>query len=426
MHILREVVYPLIQLPRDMNRYLAAIQFAASAVGQETNLGDLAGIEALRLFRQDLYQAIRKNRDLLCGAPISNSVKMEKDAYDLAFMSVITSSEDRKVVEHVLMRLFPRSEAVWRSNYRYDDHVWRSQRRICDPGHFSTYFRLSLSHDVLPAAILNELRSLLDNEHKVENFFRRRAVSSRASGQSEVSLVMSEILGWGNLLNTNQTKTLLNAISKIADTLMIGEKSDIDLQFHWLLNALVRDRFPQDVRSHIILSCFSVASFRWAISLATRVYKDHFPGEGDPIIENDRRLVDSSTEAVISKTALQRIRESAITGVLQIEEGILPILYSWRDLSSAAEVRAWTDTLIAQPSFLLSLAGSLTGTRTTISGNQAAETRPVVHLNRHGDIINISEFEKNIRTINPVYFDEDNQAILANFFAGLELSLIHI
>ena len=418
--VLRDVVYPLINLPRDMNRYLNALKFAISAIGEETNIGDLAGIEALRIFNKDLYQKIRKHRILLCGTAISRPTKTETDDYDRIFKSGLSSMEERIYLETALGNLFPRTKSIWGNYYHYDGSIWQSQRRICDPGHFSTFFKISLSDYVLPASILHELRSSLDDAQKIKGFFRRRAVSYRKSEQSELSSVLIEIQGWGNSLDLNQTTILLKSISEIADTLMIGEKANIDLHLHWLLDALVRDRLTQDVRSTIISNCFSGASFRWAISMATRVHQDHFPGEAQPQIEVSSRLVDAGTEEAISKMALNRIQAAATDGTLQEMEGILRILDSWRDFSSVTEVRNWTDALINESSFLLSLAESATGTRTSSFGGQENEVRPIVHLSSYADILDTEEVEKNLRALNPDTLDESKKTILANFLAGLE------
>jgi predicted KAP-like P-loop ATPase len=67
-NVLTDVVNPLIALPRDLSRFIGNFGVSWAAIGREVDAADLVAIEALRLFRLPVYQAIRSNKGMLCGA----------------------------------------------------------------------------------------------------------------------------------------------------------------------------------------------------------------------------------------------------------------------------------------------------------------------------------------------------------------------
>jgi predicted KAP-like P-loop ATPase len=96
-NIIEDAVYPLVLLPRDLVRLMGSFAVSYAAIGEEVNLGDLLAIEALRLFRFPVYQAIQTQKALLCGVGGGRGRgRREITAYDAVFLGTGTSEQEKQ------------------------------------------------------------------------------------------------------------------------------------------------------------------------------------------------------------------------------------------------------------------------------------------------------------------------------------------
>ena len=63
--IFHNVVRPLIKQPRDARRYINAVVAAVDMLGEEVALEDVLGLEAVRVFLPDVYEALGDYADVL-------------------------------------------------------------------------------------------------------------------------------------------------------------------------------------------------------------------------------------------------------------------------------------------------------------------------------------------------------------------------
>lgn len=188
MNLFHEIVAPEIQTPRDSIRYLNAFSITWPAVAGEVDLGDFVALEAYRLFRPAIYEAIRINQGLVCGsASISvGRVSMPREELDACLLSSIPS-KDR--FRKGLMRLFPKLESIW-ANVFHDGGMALKQRRVCTSQHFPTYFRLSLPEDIVAS---KEIKVWIEKSDNVEWLTRRletEILSKRRNGGTHAALIL--------------------------------------------------------------------------------------------------------------------------------------------------------------------------------------------------------------------------------------------
>ena len=374
-NVLVDVVNPLISLPRDLGRFLGNISVSWAAIGEEVDFADLVAIEALRLFRLPVYQAIRSHKTMLCGTSGEyGHQRNQAAAYDAVFLASANSDREREFLRTGLRRLFPRLDSVW-SNVHHGSSaaaVWRASRRICDPGHFSTYFRLALGQDVLSRRVLEELLGSLSDADQLKRFFRERGSIVRKDGRSELPIVLDDLIGSANRISKEQAATLMRALFEIADELDLErdeERGSLgfggnQLRLHWLLNEFVRDRLTQGERSALLKEILPRASLGWAVSLTGRLHSEHYPRQPDRETPMDQRLVDELTLSELMGETLRRLREASHSGELLSLRHFLYILYRWREFAGAAsgEVRAWADSQLTQDEFIVRLAAAVTST----------------------------------------------------------------
>ena len=155
MNMFHEILTPEIRTPRDAIRFINAFSITWPAVAGNVDMGDFVALEAYRLFKPRIYQAIRANQQLVCGSarigmghPFSSPEQLDA--------LLIGSESDPARFRSGLSRLFPKLDSVWTNTYG-DDRRWLKQRRACVAEHFPTYFRLSLPDDVVSRREIEQL-----------------------------------------------------------------------------------------------------------------------------------------------------------------------------------------------------------------------------------------------------------------------------
>ncbi|NGM47761.1 hypothetical protein G5B31_19695 [Rhodobacter sp. SGA-6-6] len=132
MNLFFESIYPELRTPRDAVRLANSLTITWGAVRGEVHPGDFAVLEALRLFRPAVYRAVRTSKHRLVGTSGSDrqTQDLAKELEERLIGSVL--SQDRKRIRNVLMRLFPRLQAIWSNMHYSSEEAWTRARR-CPP-----------------------------------------------------------------------------------------------------------------------------------------------------------------------------------------------------------------------------------------------------------------------------------------------------
>ena len=329
--------------------------------------------------------------------------------------------------------LFPKLDSVW-SNVSYNsssEAKWRAWRRICDPGHFSTYFRLTLSADVLSKKVLQEFFQNISNEESSKRFFRERASVVRKDGRSEVPLILDDLIGSSDRISKEQANVLLCALFQIADELDLERDEERGfsglgtnlIRLGWVFNELVRDRLPQSERSTLLLEILPRASLGWMVSLVSRLHREHYSRQNDQLVDLDQRIVNEATLSELQSRTLRRLREASQSGELLFTRRIVYILYRWRELSNdAQEVRRWTDSQLSDDNFVISLASAFISTAVITTSNESRE-EPRVQLDGSTEtILDVQRFRKRLDEIEAKNLTADTRGMFSRFREGMRNS----
>ncbi|OUL31057.1 NTPase KAP [Nostoc sp. RF31YmG] len=139
-----------INTPRDIVRLTNMLTVTYPVVQGEVNPADIVAIESLRVFRPEIYDIIHKNPQFFAGYINTQDSSIptvdELKYFHNSWLAQI-KDEDKQPIKRLLMRLFPKLEAVYCKTY-YDakhESIWRKYLRICSLETFANYFRLTLT-----------------------------------------------------------------------------------------------------------------------------------------------------------------------------------------------------------------------------------------------------------------------------------------
>lgn len=166
---------------RSVRRFMNSLRFELSLfknrAGFELNIVDLASLEILRVFENDLYRRLPRFRSmLLAEAPyfpgLDHQKKQAREQYELLLEPV--DAGKREAVATALRRIFP----YMASGDGIDkDPVTIISRRVAHPEMFDAYFRLTLSEKAIPLDEIQRVRSAASDYTKfkrlIEKYMRR-------------------------------------------------------------------------------------------------------------------------------------------------------------------------------------------------------------------------------------------------------------
>jgi predicted KAP-like P-loop ATPase len=281
LNIIYGLVTPLLKSPRDLKRLIGMLQVTWPAISSEVDRADFVAMEALRLFRPNVYTAIRASPDRLTGGASSSASRSARDlapSYDDLLLREVPEGE-RAAIRLALPRLFPRLSAVW-SNIEYTDEAdWRRQRLVCTAEHFPTYFRFALGEGLLPAKSITELVKHANDREFIQTTLRAAIQEKLKSGRTRASIYLEEMTVHAAEIDKDHIGTLVSAIFEIADELDVDADSgrrmydlaDNRLRIHWLLAALVRTRMVTPERIRMLCAAMRTASLHWFCILPSDV-----------------------------------------------------------------------------------------------------------------------------------------------------------
>jgi len=409
MNIFYDVVAPYITKPRDVTRFRNAINVTWPAIANEVNLADFVGLEALRLFEPRLYKSIRLNRSRVCGIRRDREERNDRFAVFLRDLP----EEKHEQAQIALQRLFPRLEDAGYSGEWLSR--WDAERRVCIEAHFDTYFRLSLSDQVLPANLIETLTARAGDSEFIKTTLREAARTTRKDGKSLIPVYLDALTTNAARINKESVGSLLSALFEIHDEIDLEEDSDkgflqianTTLRFHWLIRRLTMGRFSIEERTQMYTSALQHSALGWLVDFVQSAKDDYAEREGKPATPEEDCLVRREAIGPLIEMALNSIRAAAADGSLLHHQDLLQILYQWREfLGHPDEVRCWTDSHLDDDHALVIMVRSMMGQSWSFGmggfgmlGDRVAKSSNVVRISDDVDFIDIKKLHTRLEAI---------------------------
>lgn len=152
--VVARVLSPLLNTPRDINRYLAALPASLRMIGDEVALVDVLALEAIRLRLPDVFAQLGPMSRALTDVGMLTS---QTPGWQGEFDAFIASAREHgPVVSDLCRLLFPATERyLGNSNTTYPSNwlpIWRKNRQVAHPGVLGIYLSKQLPPGMVPAA----------------------------------------------------------------------------------------------------------------------------------------------------------------------------------------------------------------------------------------------------------------------------------
>lgn len=180
---LSKVVFPFLVDIRKMYRLLALFRFKYDAIGEEVNETDLLNICAIEIFRPDLFNWIKRTKDILTASIVNEyshgltNDKARKKEYANRYAELLEEhlkieSLNNKINKEIIEHLFPNSY-FFTKNKRIsetddDKYYFERERKIASPKYFDLYFTLRLETNELSKMELENLTYVAKKEEVVK------------------------------------------------------------------------------------------------------------------------------------------------------------------------------------------------------------------------------------------------------------------
>jgi len=403
-NLFREIIAPEIKTPRDVLRILNSLRVTWPAVKGEVHPADFLCIETLRIQRSELYRTLRSNEGRLTGTEEGTSPMAEEPSrkqYDGIFLEQEPPSE-RERLRRGLMRLFPALKRVWLDLASTDNSldIWDSQRRVCSPRHFDTYFRFMLPDDVVSKKEIKAFITHSDDPEFIQRSLLDAMEVSSPSFGTKATLLLEELRIHASYVSDAQVSPLLKTIYSIADRLDVeknregGMPSGNMLGLLLLTRQLTQDRFDLKTRSSLLVDACMKASLGWLVDFAKHTYLDHFPSKSTNLEPAENCLTTRDDALRLKECAVESIRKAAQDGSLIDCPSLYNVLCCWVSfVGSEEEAKSWASAALEDNLAVARLAKAFTGSSSIGAlGDSVAKQISVAVTGHLRSLVGLGEF----------------------------------
>ena len=426
LNIFYDAVSPYLNTPRDLARLSNAMDVSWPAVAREVDAADYVTLEVMRLFEHSLYNAIRANKERVCGVRPRYG-REEDPKKEIEDFIKLVPEKRRDHAKLALIRLFPRFENVGYSESFTDK--WEAQRLVCTKKHFDTYFRMSIGDETLSVTEIDDFVSNCGDGEYVKRTFRKALASIRKSGKSNVPVLFDEVNVHAPKIEKARFEPLISAIFEIADDIDRKEDrerggfaiGDNHLRIHWLIRKLTFERCDLEERSRIFMAACQAAQVGWLVDFTSSAVSDYFPGKDKEPELPEKCLVKKDNLPELKSHTLKIIKASAASGTLISHPHLPFILFQWNRLAEddGAEVKSWTSEQLRNDEAVPLLAKAFTGESWSQGlgmfgiGDRVAMRNIIASVNGLERILDVIEFRRRLEELEKgnVLNDEHQQHV---------------
>lgn len=338
---------PWLESPRNILRYVNALQFSFAALHGELDLDDLFAMEGIRLFEPMLFDWIRNNKDFLLERGNSNYLtNNEKKAFMGKFKDK-WAPDDLVRYSEILSLLFP----IWAQfgnsgEARYiEPHELRANRRgIASLEGYESYFSMYPSSDTIPKSVIDDFFGSLDDENKLKQYLLSYMSGMNRRGESMISVMLRHILNRFNVEILNMpTLPLLKAVISVGEQVV---KVKINYEYadypmlHWrrLIDICLKIR-QLEYAGQMLKQIFEVES---SVFTLADIYGDR--GRELQIFPSDvlqPPLISLELFQELGPILLSKIHSAVDDSSLQNAPLLCDIFTAWRYLENADAVNDW-------------------------------------------------------------------------------------
>lgn len=357
-NIFHDGIDPLLQVPRDVVRFINTLSVTYPTIVGEVNPVDFIAIEALRVFLPNVYKIIRSNPEKFTGYRMGNDgEKTQLSAFHNSWLKDVCDIQ-RESVKALIIRLFPKLESAWENmNYsREFSMTWRRELRICSEDIFPTYFRWALT----PGAISNtELKAFIAlgsnpealgaafivaiSQIRPDGLSKARALLERLMDHADEGIALDHIPGFIDVLLDVGDKLILEGDTQ-AGMFNFGNESRISRLVYHLLKRIDLQQRDQILRTAFAGRALSVQ--RYLLTTLENESNKKNKNGGDA-------LCDETCIEILKKQWIVKINALAAEEKLLTRQQLPVLLVAWRHWGKEGDSRIWVNSVISSDTGLL-------------------------------------------------------------------------
>ena len=356
-NLFNNVVELQIQSPRDVIRIMNTLRVTWPAVADEVDPADFLALETLRVKQPSLYAILKAYKQQLTGSvdmsTIGENKTDRKSRYEDIFLSKF-QGEKRAEMKRALRCLFPPLAAVWENHdiSSGNQEEWKRQRRVCSLEYFDTYFRFSLSQEIISLAEVKAIIKNSGNKARVENALLQAIQNQTGNGRrAYASVLLDELTVHAKSIPIENAEAFLSALFSVHDKIDIESDQSDDLwcmgnsiRIYFTSRNLLLNRTTLDKRSAIIVDTIQYASLYLTIFITIRTYYEYYPRPGEFPEPEDNCLIAKSDMERLRKISAEKIETDVENDELLRSREPLNILDSWNLLAGSdksEEAKSW-------------------------------------------------------------------------------------
>jgi hypothetical protein len=382
--VLVEIIRPMISNMRDISRYSAAVRATVRTLGTQVELVDVMGLEAIRVFRPDVFDKLVTARDGLTTTMADFAPRHDDPNLKLQIDQLLEAGADiPDVVRAIVSRMFPAARRhIGDGNYGSSWQAgWLRGRRVAHPDVLAVYLE-KVSNETLEAfGNAERAFEILGDEDALNTMLR-------SIGLDELEDVIGALEAFETEFPADAavpaSRVLLNLLPDLPQRPR-GMMSFVDERLvvvRVVLRLLRRLDSPDQVMDAAGRILVAVSSFSSRFELVTIV--GHRENAGHKLVSED--------DAEILELQLREQLEAANSADLAKERGLLEILYHQKVVGDSGKpVTVDASDLILARALLLDSQ--------SVVRSQTVDSRSVRHTTRlHWDILTeVFDGEDNLR-----------------------------
>lgn len=347
--LLSSGVLPLLDTPREVVRLANTVDVMSASVGNEVNFTDLVGLEALRVFHEDVYTEIKSSPNRFVGhrTPSLRSPQ-EPDQYE-DLLSDLDS--DREPVESILKTLFPmvNDNLNDQSSAFGDWDQMRVDKRICHRERLPVYFRLTIPDGEVSSTEMGTILSNIRDEEFLVEKIEESLEEPGVVGGSKANTIIRRLSDRVDEIQDSQRQSVVNAIFATGDNLVQTTEVNHNREVQRTM-FFVRDialKLDQSDRLNLLSEAIQNGNSPYLASrFIELLLREHGEYDADPSPEADR-LLDMKDIDELKSVVVETVSDAAATGDLIDVPWLKRPLEQWRDWGDPEEPEEWVDQSVS-------------------------------------------------------------------------------
>lgn len=403
--IIHEVVVPEMNNLRNVNRFINMISVTYKSAKSKIDIADFVALETFRLFRPQLYHAIRSNKDTLTRT-IYLSGQDTQSLREYTVTACLRNEPDdiRPRLERALKKLFPSLEEDSQMPKFEHTQKWRKKKLVRSRANFDSYFIFSSYEDEVTEAELQEFSQIASNKDIVRTRISSYLGEKVTNGRTKASYLLDKISSNADSINMDHVGIFLSALYSAANDFKID--SDSVKEFGYVVDNMDRirrlsdmllvGRFDETETSRIMLSACREAPLDFQADLCVMFWRKHFKNEEYELYDMWNLLTHDDTvnfKAMLIQDIQASVHDSSISGY----DDFLSILENWQEFSDTPnEVSEYFNNAFQVDDYVMTFARGLNAAFRDILNDDRYISAKVVLI---GKLIDVNNFRSKLHYI---------------------------